>query len=58
MGVIDVEVPTDIEKQLSSLKKVSYNDIIEHYENSFEYEKINMEAGDFYNTLKSELQDG
>ena len=58
MTVSDVQIPEAIYKQLSHKKNISYEDIIEVYENSFEFEPVNMKAGDLVDVLKKELQHG
>lgn len=55
MTQIQVEIPKSIAKQFSHQSVVSYKEIIENYENSFEYESVNMKAKDFKDFLLSEL---
>lgn len=47
MTQIQVEIPQKIAKQFSSQSTVSYKEIIENYENSFEYDRVGMEASEF-----------
>jgi len=58
MTISDVQIPEAIYKKLAHKRNISYEDIIEVYESSFEYESVNMEAGDFKKMLISELKNG
>lgn len=55
MTQVQVELPQRVAKKFSHKSVISYKDIIENYEDSFEYESVNMEAGDFKKFLISEL---
>lgn len=55
MTISNVQIPDEIYKKLAHKKNISYEDIIECYEDTFEYEKVWMEAWDFKNFLISEL---
>ena len=56
MSYITVEAPEHIAKKFKWQKIVSYKQILEEYEQWFEYEKVNMEAWEFHDFLAKELQ--
>lgn len=55
MTQIQVDIPQKIADKFSHQRNISYSDIIEDYENSFEYENIDMKAKDFKDFLIWEL---
>jgi len=55
MTQIQVELPQKIAKKFSHRSVISYKEIIDNYEDSFEYELVNMKAWDFKKFLISEL---
>jgi hypothetical protein len=44
MTQIQVELPQKIAKKFSHRSVISYKEIIDNYEDSFEYELVNMKA--------------
>ncbi len=59
MVLVDLKIKKDIyTKHFSDKVVLTYEDIIENYENSFEYEKIWMKAKDFKQYLINELSHG
>lgn len=55
MTQMQVELPQKVAKKFSNKTVISYKEIIDNYEDSFEYESVNMKAGDFKKFLISEL---
>lgn len=55
MTQIQVDIPQKIADKFSNQSNISYSDIIEDYEKSFEYENIDMKAKNFKDFLIWEL---
>jgi len=55
MTVVDLDIPAKIYSDINYNGKLKYQDIIEHYEGWFEYEKIWQKASDFKDYLIKEL---
>ena len=55
MTQVQVEIPQKIAKNFSHKSVVSFEDIIDAYENTFEYEKVDMKASQFKDFLKKEI---
>lgn len=56
MSQITLELPQKVARKFLHKTKISYQEIIEDYENSFEYESVNMRIGDFKKFLISEIK--
>jgi len=55
MTVVDLDIPSKVYSDINHNWKLRYQDIIEHYEWGFEYEKIWQKASDFKDYLIKEL---
>jgi len=59
MWFVTLKVPDKIYNNLSEKKELTYEDVINYYEeSSFKYEKVWMKASEFKNYLLTELSNG
>ena len=57
MTITKFDIPKNIYKDISYTGNLKYEDVINHYEDTFEYEKVWMKASDFKSALVKELWD-